>query len=279
MTTSKGRNYSRLTIKKLYALSGNQCAFPDCPRMFLNKDNDTNYSNICHIEDANADTHKADRYNSSMTDKQRADYDNLMLLCPNHHITTNDVELYDVASLKKMKREHESIIRTRIAGKNIIAKYPSALNLVINRIGDVLVEGAKSDENITAPDPEEKIRYNNVIEYKPLIETYKVYQGKLSKIYQEIEKQGSTRKEIILKNINTLYLKEKGKFASFAEVQANADNILRRVEMSLWDIIENSSNRDENMPVEAIQMSILIILVDAFMRCEILEEPNTNDSK
>jgi hypothetical protein len=41
----------------------------------------------------------------------------------------------------------------------------------------------------------------------------------------------------------------------------------------LWNIIENSSNANTDMPIEAIQISLLIILVDAFMRCDILEEP------
>ena len=143
MAANQSRSYSRLTIKKLYGLSGNQCAFPDCDVMFLNSDDDANYSNICHIQDANENTHKADRYNPLMTDKERADYENLILLCPNHHITTNNVNLYDVKSLKNIKREHEIIIRQRIAGKNLISKYPSALNNIISLIGQDLVSGAK----------------------------------------------------------------------------------------------------------------------------------------
>lgn len=278
MAINKGRNYSRPTLKRLFALSGNQCSFPGCEVMFLNSDDETNYSNICHIEDANQDTHKADRFNSLMSDKDRADYENLILLCPNHHITTNDVGLYDVKALKKMKRDHEIIIRKCIAGENLISKYPSALNIVISLIGQNLVSGAKDDELITAPDPEFKIKFNNVIEYKPIIDAYKVYQGKLSKIYLEIENQGSTRKEFILKNINTLYLREKGKYPDLASIKANADDILRNVEKALWELIENSSNRDEKMPFEAIQMGVLIVMVDAFMRCEILEEPVSNDS-
>ena len=97
----KGRNYSDLTIKKLYALSGNQCAFPKCEVTFLKPEDDDNFSNICHIEDANPSTHKKDRYNPDMTDANRASYDNLILLCPNHHIETNDPDKYPVEVLKK----------------------------------------------------------------------------------------------------------------------------------------------------------------------------------
>lgn len=270
---------SELTIKRLYSLGGNQCAFPDCPFEFFNVDNDTNISNICHIEDSKPNTSRPDRYNPNMLDEERHSFENLILLCPNHHKVTDNVDIYTIDVLKKMKRDHEKIIRKKLEGQNFISKHPSALSMVISQIGSKLVSGSRIDEPITAPDPEEKITFNNVIEYKPIIETYKVYQGKLSKIYQEIENQGSTRKEFILKNINTIYLREKGKYANFGEIKINADNILKNVENELWKIVENSSNRDTEMPIEAIQMSLLIVMVDAFMRCEILEEPPKNDSK
>ncbi len=89
MAKNQSRNYLTLTIKRLYALSGNRCAFPGCERTFVNWEDDTNFSNICHIEDANPNTHKAGRFNPNMSDKERADYKNLILLCPNHHIKTN----------------------------------------------------------------------------------------------------------------------------------------------------------------------------------------------
>jgi hypothetical protein len=107
MAKNQSRNYLRLTIERLYSLSGNRCAFPGCPVKFLNWEDDTNFSNICHIEDANLSTHKADRFNPNMSVKERADYRNLILLCPNHHIETNDPNKYSVETLKSMKREHE----------------------------------------------------------------------------------------------------------------------------------------------------------------------------
>lgn len=92
MADKKSRYYSMLTIKRLYSLSGNRCAFPDCDVTFLNQEDDTNFSNICHIEDANPSTHKSDRYNPKMTSEERAHYNNLLLLCPNHHIETNNTD-------------------------------------------------------------------------------------------------------------------------------------------------------------------------------------------
>jgi hypothetical protein len=272
MAKSKARNYTQLTLKKLYALSGNQCAFPDCPVMFVNWENDTNFSNICHIEDAKENLHKSDRYNSNMTDVQRADYTNLVLFCPNHHIETNDITKYSVENLKEIKRNHETIIRQLISQTNILAQNPSALNTIIGYIGKNIFENTTSLEPTNAPDTTEKILYNNVMRYKPIIEEYAVYQGFLNASYKQIEEQGSTRKEIVLQNIKNLYLKEKGKYESIEDIRLNADNIIEKIEAELWNKIENSNNIIE-LPIEAIEISLLVILVDAFMRCNILEEP------
>lgn len=273
MADKKARQYSILTIKKLYALSGNKCAFPNCDIVFLNWEDDTNFSNICHIEDANQGTHKADRYNSKMTGKERADYNNLLLLCPNHHIETNNPDKYTVDVLREMKRNHEEDILRKLSGQNLITKNPSALNIVIGSLGSSIFDSTVVNDPLSAPDPEEKILYNNVVRYKPIIEEYKVYQGRLNKVYEEIEKQGSTKKEFVLLNIKTAYLNEKKKYSSIEEIRANADNIIEKVETKLWDLIENSSNANTHLPIEAIQISLYVVLVDAFMRCSILEEP------
>ena len=96
---------------------------------------------------------------------------------------------------------------------------------------------------------------------------------------EEIEKQGSTKKEFVLQNIKSIYLKEKGKYENIEGIRANADIIIENVENQLWKIIENSSNPVLDLPIEAIKIGLLIILVDAFMRCNILEEPPKYDSK
>lgn len=273
MANNQSRNYSTLTIKRLYSLSGNRCAFPGCPVKFLNWEDDVNFSNICHIEDANPNTHKADRFNPNMTAEERANYNNLILLCPNHHIETNDPQKYTVSSLKKMKREHEKKMDTLQSGENLIAKYPSVLGDIINQIGSELLNDEFEDLEKKAPDTEEKILYNNVITFKPIIKEYSIYQGKINSIYDEIEKQGSSKKSFLLQNIKTLYLKEKGKYADIEKIRENADLIFENIENEIWKILESSSNLSPILPIESIKIGILIVMVDAFMRCKILEEP------
>jgi hypothetical protein len=148
------------------------------------------------------------------------------------------------------------------------------LSDVINQIGSSLVNEELGENAKKAQDPEEKIKYNNVVRYSPIIEEYKVYQGKLNAVYEEIEKAGSPKKSFLLQNFKTLYLKEKGKYPDIESIRDNADTIFDNIKDEIWRILGISSNLRTDLPIEAIDIGILIVMVDAFMRCKILEEPN-----
>ena len=92
------------TIGNLLLRSGNQCAFPDCNAVIFN-DQNILIAQCCHIEAA---LPGGERYNSIKSDEQRRSYENLLFLCHEHHILTNDVEKYPAQALYKMKAIHES---------------------------------------------------------------------------------------------------------------------------------------------------------------------------
>ncbi|MCI0554960.1 MAG: hypothetical protein L0287_28770 [Anaerolineae bacterium] len=106
----------RLTPKKeilreLYLKSGNQCAFPGCVHVMI--DSVGNFvGQICHIEAAEVG---GERFNQKMTNEERRAFSNLMLMCYDHHIVTNNVAAYPVKRLQQMKTDHEAKF-TDIAG-------------------------------------------------------------------------------------------------------------------------------------------------------------------
>jgi len=267
------RSYSQQTIKRLFGRSGNQCAFPDCDWMLVSTASAVN-SNICHIEAALSE---GERYRKDMTDKERADYDNLILLCPEHHKTTDDVSIYTVNSLKQMKKEHEDKIHKLVLNKDLLNKRPSLLANAINQICKVDIDEYEGEAVVNKFTIESKLDYNQVITYRPVIEDYCIYQAKLNKLYAEIEKSGSGKKAHVLRCISSLYLKAKGstlgKNQSHDGVQKNADNLIEAVEVALHDLIDKSSNSDSSLSYEEISFAVSIIVVDAFMRCKVLEEP------
>ncbi|UGY17950.1 hypothetical protein HAP48_0011260 [Bradyrhizobium septentrionale] len=96
-------------IKRLFAHSGNQCAFPTCNAPIV--DGSIVLGRICHIAAASSD---GPRYDASQADDVRNGFDNLILLCPNHHAVIDaDLEAYSVERLQKMKRDHEARSGTR----------------------------------------------------------------------------------------------------------------------------------------------------------------------
>ncbi len=64
------------TIKRLFAHSGNRCAFPDCTNPIF-EDDGILTGQCCHIEAASK---KGPRYNGNMSAADRKGYDNLLLL-------------------------------------------------------------------------------------------------------------------------------------------------------------------------------------------------------
>ena len=91
------------TIKALFAKSGNKCAFSGCDNTLINEDG-CFIGTVCHIEAASPE---GQRYNNLQSDEDRRHIDNLILLCPQHHKVTDDVNTYTVEKMKQMKLDHE----------------------------------------------------------------------------------------------------------------------------------------------------------------------------
>lgn len=97
---------SQTTIKRLFALSRNQCAFPNCPTAIV-QPSLTLTGKICHIRARNPG---GLRYDPTQTDAERNGFENLILLCSVHHDIVDDkdrVKTYTVELLEEMKEMHE----------------------------------------------------------------------------------------------------------------------------------------------------------------------------
>lgn len=265
----QARNYTDKTIKRLFGLSGNQCAFPGCTKSLVNINNAKD-ANICHIAAANED---GERYDPDMQDAQRADYENLILLCVQHHDETNNEEIYTVEVLKEMRKNHESSYLTQKMNNN-----PSMLKNTINAIADLNFENFDISEVRNAFNPQSKIDYNAVGRNASLINEYKIYHKKINSLYDELELQGSIKKEKLLGFVKLIYLEVVGKYTlnssnRISLIRENADNIIDDVYDKL-----NEKVRESDFWEEDIILGIRLIMVDAFMRCKILEEPVKDDS-
>jgi len=95
----------------------------------LNKDGGF-VGQICHIEAAEEG---GERFNPAMSDEERAAFPNLMLMCYEHHVITNDVDTYPVPVLHAIKAEHEA--KFTDAAQAIMDGDPSQLAADVMQIG------------------------------------------------------------------------------------------------------------------------------------------------
>lgn len=111
------RNYSQKTLKVLFALSGNQCAHPECKNPVIvpeTEESDTLVlSQICHIYALNED---GPRGKAGLSEKELNAPENLVLFCPTHHVIVDGQhETYPADMLKEWKREHEAEMQSRLS--------------------------------------------------------------------------------------------------------------------------------------------------------------------
>jgi hypothetical protein len=104
MAKAKRKAPDKDTLRELFLKSGNICAFPGCMHLMMNRDREL-IGQICHIEAAEEG---GERFNPAKTDDERAAFANLMLMCYQHHVETNDVDEFPVLRLQTMKAEHEA---------------------------------------------------------------------------------------------------------------------------------------------------------------------------
>lgn len=103
MPPSEPTKPSLPTIKRLFAKSGDRCAFPGCAVHVVQ--GITIVADICHIKAASP---FGPRYDPTQTATERHAFENLILLCANHHrIIDDDPDSYPVDGLQRMKRAHE----------------------------------------------------------------------------------------------------------------------------------------------------------------------------
>ena len=126
---------SNPTIKRIFAMSHNLCAHPDCSQPLV--EGGTVVGEVCHIK---GEKPGAARYDENQSDAERHAYENLIGMCRKHHkIIDAEEKTYPIERLHEMKRHHEQSDERR---------YVISDELV-RRIGEMLA--AESEAGSRAP--------------------------------------------------------------------------------------------------------------------------------
>ena len=97
-------------LKKLWAKSGNMCAFPACSVELASEKKGNRVMGVeAHIKGENAG---AARFDPNQSPEERESYENRILLCPNHHTEIDaHPDAYAVRDLLEMKARHEQQVK------------------------------------------------------------------------------------------------------------------------------------------------------------------------
>ena len=147
-------------------------------------------------------------------------------------------------------------------------KVDSNLATIINILAEEDLDFKNTEINTTIFVIEEKINYNNLNGVRELIDDYKIFSVKLDQKYVEFDRGGKNRSTSILQIIRKQYIKVKNE-------KKDSEEIFYGVVENIMKIIEESSNY-RVLPFEELEMCVDILVVDAFMRCKIFENPEEN---
>lgn len=104
------KNYTAVE-RELWMLSGNECAHEGCSRRMVTETG-AYVGEIAHIRGVGR---TSPRHDPSMSDDDLRDKSNLILLCHDHHVETDNETRYPPKRMEEMKKRHESRFRKAYA--------------------------------------------------------------------------------------------------------------------------------------------------------------------
>lgn len=180
-------------------------------------------------------------------------------------------DIYDVKSILDIilpldidkQRAIQEFIKKELGKETDIEKLDSNLTTIVNILAkENLNENEKP--NVKSFEIDGKITYNNLKTTKIIIEDYKIHHNRLEKIYREFDEQGANKSFSVLQNLRQEYAKLLSNF--------EGDELFLKIKDDVIETIRQSANFVK-MPIEELELCVNILLVDAFIRCKIFENP------
>ena len=182
-------------------------------------------------------------------------------------------DIWDVALLLKnilneaveKQRKVYEFIKTEL-GKDVDCdKIESNLAKLINILASETLDINATSPEINSFAIEDKISFNDLEDVKSIIEDYKIFYHRLDEIYTEFDKEGKNKSFSVLQEIRRQYIE-------LRRLDNTPTHNFYEIITRVINVIIKSSNYIE-MPIEELQTCTDILVVDAFIRCKIFENP------
>jgi hypothetical protein len=180
-------------------------------------------------------------------------------------------DIYDVSSiLKKIpsdidkQKQIYAFIKKELGKDNEPMELETNLAKVINILAKEDLNQYDSNFQTNDYAIEQKISFNNLNAAKDIIDDYNMYYKKIDNIYAEFDKQGVNKSMSVLSAMRRIYIINKDAL--------NADDLFFKIIEAVIDKIIKSTNY-ETIPYDELELCVNILVVDAFIRCKIFENP------
>ncbi|MBN2595406.1 MAG: SMEK domain-containing protein [Marinifilaceae bacterium] len=188
-----------------------------------------------------------------------------IVFIPGDDIFDIDSILKDI--LNKPIEEQKSIykfIKEELGHEVSPLKVDSNLASVINILSQEAWDEVNKPDAVNVFEIDRKISYNNLTASEAIIKEYFVYYSKVDEKYSEFDLQGKNKSFSVLSAIRKEYLKNKN--------IDNADKLFETVVDSIREKVLTSANFTQ-IPIDELDLCVDILVVDAFIRCKIFENP------
>jgi hypothetical protein len=187
---------------------------------------------------------------------------------------TPSSDIIDVKSILKkikglrpddQKRVYE-FVRKELTPEIDPLKLETNLASIINILSKEDWDKTEPVSEINSFEIERKISHNKLNSAKAIIDDYTVHYGRVDKIYTEFDSQGSNKSSSVLSTIRQEYAKAKPNLTD--------DQLFFEVISKVQEKVLNSSNYSY-IPFDELELCVNILVVDAFVRCKIFENPDS----
>ncbi|MGM0641942.1 MAG: ABC-three component system protein [Thermotogota bacterium] len=169
------------------------------------------------------------------------------------------------SSIEKQKNVYE-LIKHELGNEVDKVQLDTNLAKVINILSKENLAFDYQNPNLKSFDINEKINYNELDSTRNVIEDYANHSVLLEEKYKEFDSYGINKSFVVLQTIRKQYI----------ELTTNniltPDEIFKQITERLMQQVIDSANFVK-IPLDVLEVCIDIIVVDAFIRCKIFENP------
>lgn len=144
-------------------------------------------------------------------------------------------------------------------------KLESNLAIIIDALSKEDLSGTGMSIEVNPYELERKISFNQLDGLQDKVMEHAVHYSRLDRIYSEFDRGGVNKSAAVLSSLNSAYLRLKDKHPP--------EELFFKILDIAIDKVKDSLNF-RSIPHDELELAVIIVVIDAFIRCKIFKNPN-----